>query len=92
MFHVYHTFVTHCQTIHLHLRRLWYNKTQCLPLSPSRSLSLSRTQPGNPTRGMLALNGIIKGSKHFKTPPPSQDVYKVVTRNVVHRDPLVAAS
>ncbi len=48
--------------------------------------------PGHPTRGMLALNNIIQGSKHFVPPPPTKDVYKVVTKSVVHRDPLVAAS
>jgi len=48
--------------------------------------------PGKLNKGMMALNTIIKGSKHFKTPPPTQDVYKVVTKKVIHRDPLVAAS
>jgi hypothetical protein len=48
--------------------------------------------PGRPTRGMLALNSIIQGSKHFVPPPPTKDVYKVETKSVVHRDPLVAAS
>jgi hypothetical protein len=41
---------------------------------------------------MLALNSIIQGSKHFVPPPPTKDVYKVVTKSVVHRDPLVAAA
>jgi len=49
-------------------------------------------QPGSPTRGMLALNKIIEGSRHFKTPPPTKDVYKTVTKKMIHRDPLVAAS
>ena len=50
--------------------------------------------PGRPTSGMLALNSksIIKGAKHFVPPPPTKDVYKVVTKSVVHRDPLVAAA
>ena len=48
--------------------------------------------PGRPASGMLALNSIIQGAKHFVPPPPMKDVYKVVTKNVVHHDPLVAAA
>ena len=50
-------------------------------------------QPSRPTRGMLALNRILEGSKGFKAPPPTKDVYvRGRTRTVVHRDPLVAVS
>ena len=50
-------------------------------------------QPSRPTRGMLALNRILEGSKGFKAPPPTKDVYvRGKTRTVVHRDPLVAVS
>merc|ERR1712205_251229 len=44
-------------------------------------------RPGYPTRGMLALNTIIQGSKHFKTPPPTKNVYKTVTKKAIYRDP-----
>jgi hypothetical protein len=42
---------------------------------------------------MLAFNSnsIIK-AKHFVPPPPTKDVYKVVTKSVVHRNPLVATA
>jgi len=45
-----------------------------------------------PTDGMQTLNTIIAGARDFVRPPPTKDVYKVVKKTVIKKDPLVAAS
>mmetsp|Transcript_23805 Transcript_23805/g.37214 ORF Transcript_23805/g.37214 Transcript_23805/m.37214 type:complete len:204 (-) Transcript_23805:231-842(-) len=45
-----------------------------------------------PTDRMLTLNKIIAGSKNFVAPPRTPDVYQIVTKKFVHKDPLVQVS
>ena len=47
---------------------------------------------GYPTRGMLELNNIIRGSKYFKAPPASPDVYARTSEMRAYADPLVQLS